>query len=397
MCARARGGKHSLFPPRAALIVGKRAQSADSALRKGSDMSYWRINFFVRSDQVEGGAAKLARRLIVNATLAGLLLPGSATAENDQATCYKKAGDVAIAACTSVIASGDKSHSETAQAHVARGVAYFKKGNYDQAIKDFDYAIELDPTNPFPFYDRGTVESSLGLYDKAIVDYSNAIQLNSTYASAFNNRCFAYNARAQAGDYDQAVRDCRSAIKLSPSQSNPYLGLGNALSNKGENEEALKQYDEAIARDANSAKAFLGRCNTNITIKKYDLAIEDCGRDIQIDPSDPIGWNNSCWVLAVVGQLDSALQHCNRAVELQRDPYSLDSKAFTLLKMGSFDEAIANYNQALLLQPRRASSLYGRGYAKLKKGDIAAANEDMGAATLINQSIAEQFRQNGVQ
>jgi len=361
-------------------------------------MSYRKIGTFVRSDQLEPGVEKLVRRLIVSATLVGLLLPRSAAvAENDQARCYNEIGDAAVAACTSVIASGDKSHSEMSQAHVVRGYAYFKMGNYDQAVKDFDYAIELDPTNPVPLYDRGNVESSMGLYDKAIVDYSNAIQLRSTYASAFNNRCFAYNARAQAGDYDQAVRDCRSAIKLSPSQSNPYLGLGNALSNKGENEEALKQYDEAIARDANSAKAFLGRCHTNITIKKYDLAIEDCGRAIQIDPSDPIGWNNSCWALAIVGQLDSALKYCNRAVELQREPFSLDSKAFTLLKMGSYDEAIANYNQALLLQPRRASSLYGRGYAKLKKGDTAAANEDMVAATREVPSIAAQFRENGVQ
>jgi tetratricopeptide (TPR) repeat protein len=36
-----------------------------------------------------------------------------------------------------------------------RGNAWFDKGEYDQAIKDFDEAIEFDPTNACAYYNRG--------------------------------------------------------------------------------------------------------------------------------------------------------------------------------------------------------------------------------------------------
>ena len=39
---------------------------------------------------------------------------------------------------------------------------------------------------------------------------------------------------------------------------------------------------------------------------------------------------------------------------------TLDSRGFTYLKMGEWDSAIDDYSSALQLDPRLASSLYGR-------------------------------------
>jgi hypothetical protein len=45
--------------------------------------------------------------------------------------------------------------------------------------------------------------------------------------------------------------------------------------------------------------------------------------------------------------------------------------------MGNFDQAITGYSAALLLDPGHATSLYGRGIAKQKKGDNAGGNADI--------------------
>jgi hypothetical protein len=58
--------------------------------------------------------------------------------------------------------------------------------------------------------------------------------------------------------------------------------------------------------------------------------------------------------------------------------------------------AIADYTAALKIGPKTASSLYGRGFAELKKGSAAAGNADIAAAKAVNPKIADEFSRYGV-
>ena len=75
----------------------------------------------------------------------------------------------------------------------------------------------------------------------------------------------------------------------------------------------------------------------------------------------------------------------------------LDSRALTYLKMGQWDSAIDDYRSALRLDPKLASSLYGRGLAKLKTGDTTGGNADIAAAKAIEANIVGDFARYGVQ
>ena len=79
------------------------------------------------------------------------------------------------------------------------------------------------------------------------------------------------------------------------------------------------------------------------------------------------------------------------------DAAALDSRGFIYLKLGQFDEAIEDYNSALRIEPTQASSLYGRGLARLKKGEAAGGNGDVAAAKKVSPKIAEEFSRYGVQ
>jgi tetratricopeptide (TPR) repeat protein len=62
----------------------------------------------------------------------------------------------------------------------------------------------------------------------------------------------------------------------------------------------------------------------------------------------------------------------------------------------SFDKAIADYNQALSLNPKMAPALYGRGLAKLKQGDAGGGNADIAAAKALTPNIADEFDRYGI-
>ena len=70
---------------------------------------------------------------------------------------------------------------------------------------------------------------------------------------------------------------------------------------------------------------------------------------------------------------------------------------FTYLKMAQWDSALADYSSALRLDPRLASSLYGRGFAKLKKGDTTGGDADIASARAIEPNIIAEFARYGVQ
>ena len=64
--------------------------------------------------------------------------------------------------------------------------------------------------------------------------------------------------------------------------------------------------------------------------------------------------------------------------------------------MAQWDSAIADFSSALRLDPKLASSLYGRGLAKRKKGDSSGGDADVAAATGIDPNIGADFARYGV-
>src|SRR5262245_7779731 len=72
-----------------------------------------------------------------------------------------------------------------------RGEGWLEKGEPDNAIKDFDECIRLDPTGAHPFNRRGNAWWAKHEYDKAIKDYDEAIRLDPRDVWAHSTRSVA--------------------------------------------------------------------------------------------------------------------------------------------------------------------------------------------------------------
>ncbi|MFH0732310.1 MAG: tetratricopeptide repeat protein, partial [Candidatus Omnitrophota bacterium] len=73
-----------------------------------------------------------------------------------------------------------------------RGNAYENKGNIDQALSDYNIAIEIDPKYPKAYNNRGNAYSRKGNFDQALSDYNKAIEIDPKRPKAYNNRGNAY-------------------------------------------------------------------------------------------------------------------------------------------------------------------------------------------------------------
>ncbi len=79
-----------------------------------------------------------------------------------------------------------------AEGFLDRGNRYGRNGSYEQAIADYNKAIELDPGLAEAYYNRGFSFYELGSYEEAIADLSRAIELNPEDDRYYAQRAVVY-------------------------------------------------------------------------------------------------------------------------------------------------------------------------------------------------------------
>ena len=162
-------------------------------------------------------------------------------------------------------------------------------------------------------------------------------------------------------------------------------------------ESATRDLDEAIKRHPDDTEAHFKRGRIYAKHGDYRRAISDFDQVIRLDPKDAEALNDRCWVRAILNQLRAALRDCNKALALQPTfADAFDSLAFVYLKMGKQRRAISLYDAALRGSPDKATSLFGRGKAKLKIGDRSGGAEDIKAAQALKPTISKEFASYGV-
>jgi tetratricopeptide (TPR) repeat protein len=75
-----------------------------------------------------------------------------------------------------------------ASAYKSRGIAWFRKQEYNKALADYDKTIRLNPQDADAHNCRGSVWFSKQEYTKALADYDEAIRLNPKDPAPYNNR-----------------------------------------------------------------------------------------------------------------------------------------------------------------------------------------------------------------
>lgn len=107
----------------------------------------------------------------------------------------------------------------------------FMNGMFDDAIRDYTFAIRFTPIGPHPIYayiynNRGLSYYQLGNFEKAIEDFSTAIKLDPLNARIFTNRANAYAANDQhiqaTIDFHLALHTMQSAQPIDTSKIKIY-------------------------------------------------------------------------------------------------------------------------------------------------------------------------------
>jgi tetratricopeptide (TPR) repeat protein len=152
---------------------------------------------------------------------------------------------------------------------------------------------------------------------------------------------------------------------------------------------AMQDFNGALRLRPDFADAYFMRGNTYVVTGNTKSALEDFVLASKHAGNDANRLNTTCYQRAPFGDLNGALADCNRSLSLRpNDRHTLDSRAFTYLKLNRVDEAIADYDHVLYrlarLHPRAGVSgkcclrtVRGGGHRRRRPQDCQADRSNL--------------------
>jgi len=258
-----------------------------------------------------------------------------------------------------------------AQAHNSLGTALVQADRVDEAISQYQKALEIQPNHMDARFNLGNAFLQTGRVDTAITQYQKALEIQPNHIEA---RFALGSAFAQTGRMDDAISQYQKVLEIRPNHMDARLGLGKALVQEGRVGEAISQFQDAMRINPNSAPAHNNLGIVLLGKGKVDEAVALFQQALIIDP-DYAGANTSLGnVLLQKGKVDEATEHFQKA--LQKEPDSAvahNSLANALMQKGKLDEAIAHFQRALEIQPGAAPSHFGLAIAFMRSRHLDEA------------------------
>lgn len=283
-----------------------------------------------------------------------------------------------------------------AAAQVTRGMAFNAKGEYDNAIKEFDIVTAITGREPEKLQNRADAygHRSYSLYQKG--SYLDAIDSayfatleKSDNVVAHNNRAMAYIARQ---DYDKAINSANRAISVDEKSAEAYSIRGLAYAGKSNIDQSLKDANKALELSPQLSEAFQRRAVAHVLKGDAANAKKDLDQALSLKPENVDALCDRAYLFGLAGDLPSAMIDLNLAV--QTNPLSARThyqKGLASLEQSNVDQAMTCFNEAIRLQEKHAGAHCFRGYAYLEKKEFEKAKDDFDKAISLDSKLAKAY------
>ena len=209
----------------------------------------------------------------------------------------------------------------------------------------------LEPGEAKHYEDRGIAHLQEGAVDDAIRDLDRAIQMNPASATAILYRASAYRAK---GAWEQSLRDWNSYISLNASNAFAYKSRASVYNVTGEFDRAITDWDEGLRLDPKDSIALAMRGFAYAKKAQYRRAQDDFTAALRLDPLNQSAHNNLAWLRATcpvkaMRNGKEAVREATKACELTSwtNWTRIDTLAAALAEAGRFKKAVDCQKRAM--------------------------------------------------
>jgi tetratricopeptide (TPR) repeat protein len=270
---------------------------------------------------------------------------------------------------------------------LVNGLKAYEEKRYEVAVKMFTVLLEYSDIQSqgrsISFAWRGNIYRLMERYEEALKDFDCAIELNPKYDWAIGNRGITYRLIER---YEEGLKDFDQAIELNPKLDWAIARRGETYRLMERYEEALKDFNQAIELDPKYLWAIALRGDIHRLMKRYEEALKDFDRTIELDPKYDWAIAHRAETYGLSKRYEEALKDFDQAIELNPKSYwAIANRGHTHLMLKRYNEAIENLNCAINLKPDKDWYLYCRALAYQALNQVDKARIDLNNATKLAQ------------
>ncbi len=267
-------------------------------------------------------------------------------------------------------------NEQLAAAHVCMGQLDSGTGEYEKAVKEFERALAIEPTNDDAYRSLADAYESLGQPAKAEETCQRAIDLRPQYWAGYNWLGTFYYRDAR---YADAASMFSQVVALAPNSFRGYSNLGAVYYYQGRYADAIAMLQHSIAIRP-SADAYSNLGNAQFYLRQYDASVTAYEKAVQLNQNNYILWWNLAdgyyWDPATRTQADQAYRKtislAHEALRINpRDASALGVVAYCHAMLGEKKPALDYLQQGLKLAPQDSEMRFKAALIYNQFGDTA--------------------------
>jgi len=247
--------------------------------------------------------------------------------------------------------------------HITLGLIHRDTGKYEEAVKEFRQALQLDPENSDAYREMAWAYEKLGRREEAEASLKKAIELKPDYWAGYSHLGALYYYQAR---YSETERMWRKVIELTPDNVRVYYNLGALYIKMGQTDLAISMLKKSLEMKPH----WLAASNLGTLYffqGKYVLAMRMFEKAIELGGINYLAWGN----LADAYRYAPGFQHkaeeaYQRAIQLAKKELAInpkDSETLSILARyhalsGNIKEALAEISKARKLSPDNIEVLH---------------------------------------
>ena len=259
-----------------------------------------------------------------------------------------------------------KLNAELAQVNITLGMIHDGTGYYEDAVEDFNRALNIDPTNADAYRGLAKAYESLERTDEAEQIYKRSIILKSDYWAGYDALGLFYYRHAR---YEEAAEQFREIIKLTPDNHRGYNNLGSMYYLLELWSEARETFEQALAIKktyrvcSNLGTLFYIEGNYSEAASMYEMALEINDRSYQT-------WGNLAAAYNLVsGKQIKAKEKYWRAIGMAEEERKINPRDADVISrlagyyatIGEREKALENVKESLNLDENNVRVMYRTG------------------------------------
>ncbi len=235
---------------------------------------------------------------------------------------------------------------------------------------------------------RGRTQQ-LAIKDEALRTLRKAIENDPTLVEGY--MLIARLNLLPGGNKDAITEATSKAIELledDPTQLSAAYILRALTYEEGEDDKRMADLDAAVKADPENLQAIQARAALRLRQSDVDGAIADLENILSKDPTNQAVAETAVKQLVELNRVEDALDLVSKTLEAKPSEGMYRMRAILYRMQGKDDEALADLNKALAMQPKDPVALLQRAEISLSRDDVKSAKEDLRSAIELAPQVA---------